>query len=121
MKVISNEKEYEAIMARIDELIEIVDEDTPKTTKESVELDILTDLVVAYEKEHFKIEKPSLVDVIKLRMYEMNLSQRKLSEILGISPSRVSELLSGRSKPTYQIARSLTQNLNIDAEIVLEV
>lgn len=58
-RTVSNEKEYEAIMARIDELVEIVEEDTPKTTKESVELDFLADLVVAYENSHYRIEKPS--------------------------------------------------------------
>lgn len=51
MKTITNESEYNAIMLRIDELVEIVDDNTPKTSKEYVELDILTDLVVAYEKE----------------------------------------------------------------------
>lgn len=49
------EKDYEAIMARIDELVEIVEEDTPKTAKEYVELDFLANLIVAYEKAHYKI------------------------------------------------------------------
>ncbi|NDV58308.1 type II toxin-antitoxin system HigA family antitoxin [Bacteroides sp. 519] len=121
MKTITNELEYKAIMSRIDELVEIVDDDTPKTTKEYVELDILTDLVVAYEKEHYKIEKPSLTDVIKLRMYEMRISQKKLSEIIGVSPSRVSEYLSGKGEPTLNIARQISKKLNIDADIVLGV
>lgn len=121
MKMISTESEYEAIMARIDELVEVVDDNTSKSSKEYVELNILTDIVVVYEKEHYKIEKPSLVDVIKLRMYEMNLTQKKLAEMLDVSPSRVSEILSGKSEPTYQIARGLSKNLNIDAEIVLDV
>ncbi|NDV84328.1 type II toxin-antitoxin system HigA family antitoxin [Bacteroides sp. 51] len=121
MKRISNEIEYKAIMSRIDELVEIVDDNTPTTSKEYIELDILTDLVVGYEKEYYKIEKPSLVDVIKLRMFEMGLSQNKLSEIIGVSPSRISDYLTGRSEPTLKTAREISKKLNIDANIVLGV
>ena len=64
MKIIANKTEYEAIMARIDELVEIVDDNTPQTDKNYIELDILTDLVVAYEKEHFPIGKPELKDIL---------------------------------------------------------
>jgi HTH-type transcriptional regulator/antitoxin HigA len=57
MKMISNEAEYEAIMSRVNELVEIVDDNTPPTNSSYVELDFLTDLIVAYEKEHFPIGK----------------------------------------------------------------
>ena len=55
--MISNETEYKAIMARVDELVEIVDDNTSPTDKNYIELDFLTDLIVAYEKEHFPIGK----------------------------------------------------------------
>ena len=67
MKSITNKTEYEAIMARVDELVEIVDDDTPSTDKDYIELDFLTDLVVAYEKEHYPIGKPVFTDVPKSR------------------------------------------------------
>jgi HTH-type transcriptional regulator/antitoxin HigA len=57
MRLISNETEYKAIMARVDELVEIVDDNTPPTDKNYVELDFLADLIVSYEKEHFPIGK----------------------------------------------------------------
>ena len=117
--MIANKAEYEAIMARVDELVEIVDDDTPATDRSYIELDFLTDLVVAYEKEHFPIGKPILTDVIKSRMYEMNLTQKTLAEILDISAPRVSEYLSGKSEPTLQIARKMHQKLNIDANVIL--
>ena len=121
MKTISNEIEYEAIMLRIDELTEMVDDNTPKSSKEYIELDILADLIVSYEKSHFTIEKPSLIDVIKLRMYEMNITQKKLSNVLGVSPSRISEYLNGKSEPTLKVAREISKSLNIDSDIVLGV
>ena len=119
MKLIANKAEYEAIMARVDELVEIVDDNTPPTDKNYIELDFLTDLVVAYEKEHFPIGKPVLTDVLKTRMYEMNLTQKSLAEILEISAPRVSEYLTGKSEPTLQVARKMHQKLNIDANVIL--
>jgi HTH-type transcriptional regulator/antitoxin HigA len=119
MKMITNKSEYEAIIARVDELVELVDDNTPPTDKNYIELDFLVDLVVAYEKEHYPIGKPALTDVIKSRMYEMNLTQKTLAEILGISAPRVSEYLNGKSEPTLQVARKIHKQLNIDADIIL--
>ena len=74
-----------------------------------------------YEDEHYPIKVPSLVDVIKLRMYEMGINQAKLSELLGVSTSRISDYLTGRSEPTLKVAREMSRKLNIDANIVLGV
>jgi len=57
MKMISNKIEYEAIMERVDELVEIVDDNTPLTDKNCIELDFLVELIVSYEKEHYPIGK----------------------------------------------------------------
>jgi HTH-type transcriptional regulator/antitoxin HigA len=64
MKQISTIAEYEAIMERVDELVELVDDNTPPADKNYIELDFLTDLVVAYEKEHYPIGKPVLMDIL---------------------------------------------------------
>ena len=61
------------------------------------------------------------LDVLKLRMYEMGINQAKLSELLGVSTSRVSDYITGRSEPTLKVAREMSRKLNIDANIVLGV
>ena len=58
---------------------------------------------------------------MKLRMYEMGINQAKLSELLGVSPSRISDYLTGRCEPTLKVAREMSRKLNIDADIVLGV
>ena len=58
---------------------------------------------------------------MKLRMYEMHLTQRSLAAMLGISPSRVSAIDSGKAEPTYKVAQEISRKLNIDAGIVLGV
>ena len=108
-------------MERIEELLPLVDDNTPASDKNLIELDLLSSLVSEYEDEHYPIRQPSLIDVIKLRMYEMGLNQSKLSELLGVSPSRVSDFLTGRSEPTLNVARKISKTLNIDANVVLGV
>lgn len=121
MAKIQNETAYEAAMERIEELLLLTDDNTPVTDKNLIELDLLSELVSEYEDEHYPIKLPSLVDMIKLRMYEMGINQAKLSELLGVSPSRVSDYLTGRCEPTLKVARDISRKLNIDANIVLGV
>lgn len=70
MVKIQSKTAYKAVMERIEELLPLVDDDTPVTDKNLIELDLLSGLVEEYEDEHYPIKSPSLVDVIKLRMYE---------------------------------------------------
>ena len=118
---IKTEKQYKAACARIEELLKVVSNNTPTDDNNFLELDLISDLVADYEEEHFPVKAPALVDVLKLRMYELGLTQTKLSELLNVSPSRVSEYLSGKCEPTLKVAREMSRKLNIDADIVLGV
>ena len=89
-------KQYKISSERIEQLLKVVNDDTPKNDKDFIELMLLSDIVAAYEELHYPITAPSLPDVIKLRMFEMEISQLKLSEILGVSPSRVSKYVTGK-------------------------
>lgn len=121
MTKIKDKAEYEVLKDRIEELLVTVDNETPEYDKKLIELNLISNLVADYEEEYFPVKSPRLVDVIKLRMYEMNLTQLKLSELLGVSPSRISEYLSGKNEPTLKVAREISKKLNIDASIVLGV
>ena len=121
MAQIKNEEAYRAALKRIDELLPLVNDNTPSTDKKYLELDMLSDMVEEYEDIHYPIGKPSLVDIMKLRMYEMGLTQKKMSEMLQISASTLSELISGKREPTFQLARTISTQLNIDPAVVLGV
>jgi len=86
-----------------------------------LELDMISDLVEEYEDIHYPIGKPTLIDVVKLRLYEMGITQSKLAEKLGLSNARVSEILNGKSEPSLKIGRELSRQLNIDPAVVLGV
>ena len=121
MAKIKTEKQYKAACARIEELLKVVSNNTPTDDNNFLELDLISDLVADYEEEHFPVKAPALVDVLKLRMYELGLTQTKLSELLNVSPSRVSEYLSGKCEPTLKVGREMSRKLNIAADIVLGV
>lgn len=54
--MIKNEMQYNAIMKRIGELLQIVDDNTHESNPDYIELMILTDLVEAYEDTYYPIE-----------------------------------------------------------------
>ena len=119
--MIQTEKEYDAIVKRIEILLQNPDNIENIEAQEYIELNILSDLVADYEEHYFPIKKPTLSETIKLRMFERGLSQKNVSELLGISTSRVSEYLTGKSEPTLKIAREISKKLDIDSNIVLGV
>lgn len=113
--------QYNAAMERIEELLPLVTEETPLSDKNSVELVLLSNLVADYDEEHYPVKAPTLPELIRLRMAEMHLSQKALAEKLGVSPSRISEYLTGKSEPTLKIARTIHRELNIDADLILGI
>lgn len=119
MARIENEKQYEWAVARVEELLPLVTDDTPKDDPNSIELELLSNMVADYSDD--SVGRPNLADVLKLRMYELGLTQLSLSKLLGISASRVSEYLNGKSEPTLKVGREMNRKLGIDANIILGV
>lgn len=107
----------------VDEPVAAYGNSSPNYSKESleIELKLLSDLVSDYSDKHFSVGTPKLAEVIQLRMYERGLSQKAVAELLGISPARICEYLSGKTEPTLQIAREISRKLDIDPSIVLGV
>jgi HTH-type transcriptional regulator/antitoxin HigA len=121
MAQIKSEAAYRAAMKRIEELLPLVNDNTPVDDPNYLELDMISDMVEEYEDVHYPIGKPTLIDVIKLRLYEMGITQSKLAEMLGLSNARVSEILNGKSEPSLKIGREISRQLNIDPAVVLGV
>ena len=120
MAQIKTEKEYEAAMARIEELLPLTwGDDVSEDSPENIELALLSDLVAEYEDVHYPITAPSLAEVLKLRMYEMGLTQAKTAELLGISSPRMSEIMHGKTEPSLSLARTMCLRLNISPEMAL--
>ncbi len=119
MAELTNEKQYEVMLERIEELLPLVSNETPASDRNLIELDIISNLVVEYEEIHYPVYIPTLPELIRLSMTELGLSQKALAELLGVSPSRISEYMTGKAEPTLKVARLLNQKLDIDADFIL--
>jgi HTH-type transcriptional regulator/antitoxin HigA len=120
MKKITNDTEYYIIRKRIDELLEVVSDENYETIPESIELEFLSELIDEYEKKYYPVSLPTLAEMLKLRMYELNINQFQLAKMLDVSPSRISEYLSGK-EPTLKVAKIMCERLSISANVLLGV
>ena len=114
-------EQYEFALARVEELLPIVDDTTPANDKSAIELSVMSDIVIAYEKEHYPIAKPSIAELIILSLEENGMTQKQLAYEIGVSPSRINDYISGRSEPTLKNAGLLCKVLNISPAAMLNV
>lgn len=114
-------EQYEFALERIEVLHPLFDDNTPLTDKNVIEFTMLAEVVIAYEKEHYPIGKPTVAELIELYIEEKGLTQKQLAGEIGVSQSRISDYLSGRAEPTLKIARSLCQVLNIPPAAMLGI
>jgi len=113
IKPIRTEKDYEAALARIAELM-----DAEAGSPEGAELDVLVDLVELYESKREPMGHPSPVAAIEFRMEQAGLSARDLIPFIG-SRAKISEVLSGKRAITMPMARALHEHLGIPAGVLL--
>lgn len=113
MERVITEEQYKFALAKVEDLLPLVNETTPKNDSNYVELSLMSDIIIAYEKEHYPIEKPSVADLIILGLEEANITQKQLAEELGVSPSRISDFVNGRAEPSLRMAGLLCKRLHI--------
>ncbi|MBR6438453.1 MAG: helix-turn-helix transcriptional regulator [Bacteroidales bacterium] len=106
-------EQYEFALQRIEELLPVVDDNTPANDRNAIELTLMSETVIEYEKEHFPIGKPTVAQLIELSLEDKKMSQKQLAQEIGVSPSRINDYVSGRAEPTLKIARLLCQVLGI--------
>ncbi|MDR1601563.1 MAG: helix-turn-helix domain-containing protein [Tannerella sp.] len=114
-------EQYEFALARVEELLPLVGDNTPANDKKALELSVMSDIVITYENEHFPIEKPTVAELIELSLEEKGITQRELAGNIGVSPSRINDYIAGRSEPTLKIARLLCLELDIAPAAMLRV
>ena len=93
-----SELQYKYALARIEELLPSTDESTPVNDKNSIELSIMSEIVMAYENKHFPIEKPTIAELIDLALEEASMTQKELAERTGIRPPTISAICTGSVK-----------------------
>jgi len=114
-----NSSEYKQELKRMEELLKILTKNGSLSSKQQIELDELSDRIADYEETNFPFEIESLKEMIELRMYQRKLKQKDVAQILGTTPSRISEILNGKRNLTLELAKGLYNKLNIDPKLIL--
>jgi HTH-type transcriptional regulator/antitoxin HigA len=77
-----------------------------------------------YENDvlHLKPQRQpqTIPEMVELKMFEQKITQSKLAEYLGLSKSKVSEILTGKRKPDVNFLKGIYEKLNIDADFLLK-
>jgi HTH-type transcriptional regulator/antitoxin HigA len=100
--------QYNAALKRIDELLLVVNNETPATHPNFVELEAISDNVEAYENIHYHIAEPAPQDILKLSAHEMGLTQKGwlelLNTIVAVPHKRKSLLKPRKMHVNYDVA-----------------
>lgn len=102
----------------LDRIYQLMQKDLPHGCEEYDELEVLSILVQAYEKEKLPLNKPNPIKAIEFRMEQAGISSTELTSILG-GKTRKSEILSGKRKLSLRMIRSLNKKLKIPAESLI--
>ena len=81
-------------------------------------LDALSDLVAAYEDEHYAIEPASDAEMLRHLMEAKGVTQARLSRETTIPKSTISEILAGKKPFSRQLIRKLANYFNVDASVL---
>ncbi len=119
------ETKHEKVQLQIEALLQKSIQNGGFKALSSHEVALLNKLSLAAENyednlQMMPIKTPTtLVEMIRFKMFEMNLKQKQLANLLEISETRISELLCGKRKLNLELAKKLYQKLNIDAAFLL--
>jgi HTH-type transcriptional regulator/antitoxin HigA len=85
---------------------------------EEMYLDALSDLVAAYEDEHYAIEPASDADMLRHLMEAKGVTQAQLSRATTVPKSTISEILAGKKHLSRQMIRKFAGYFGVDARVL---
>src|SRR3984957_11393347 len=110
--VIENDADHAQAKALIEKLMGSND------TADRARLTAQARLVEAYERARWPRRAPSLPDLLAFLMDQHGLSRADLVPLLG-TPSRVSEVLTGKRELSMSMARNLRERFQISADLLI--
>ena len=116
VKIIKSEKDYQAAMSRLSDLMS---RDLKSGSKEEDELELLALVIHDFERQTVPPVKADPIEAILFRMDQMGLARKDLTPYIG-SISKVSEVLSRKRPLSLSMIRRLHQGLDIPADILIE-
>ena len=114
--LLENKNDYDAALARIEELM---DANPASKTPAGKELKLLIYLVEKYEDERYPVSMPDPIEAIKTRMEDLGLQMKDLVDSIG-DKGTVSKVLNRRIPLSLRMIRNLSTKLGIPAEILIQ-
>jgi HTH-type transcriptional regulator / antitoxin HigA len=91
----------------------------PSGSPEEARLLEISDLVEAYEEEHYPMGEADAVSIVKFYMDQLRLTRRDLEPLLG-GPRQVSAVLNRRRPLTLDMIRRLHAKLGIRLDLLID-
>ena len=118
---INSKREYHQTMV---DVYELMNKGEHRLNEDELNrLSIMAEAAEKYENDvlHLKPQRPpqSIPEMVELKMFEQKITQSTLAEYLGLSRSKVSEILSGKRKPDVSFLKGIYERLHIDADFLL--
>ncbi len=113
IRPIRSEDDHQRALARVAELW-----GAAEGSAEADELEVWVALIDAWESAHEPMGAPTPVEAIRFRMDQEGLTRADLVPLLG-SPSRVSEVLSGKRGLSLAMIRRVHARLGIPADVLI--
>ena len=81
-------------------------------------IDALSDLVAAYEDEHYRIEPASDAEMLRHLMEAKGITQIELHRSTKIAKSTISEVLAGKKAFSRNMIRTLAEFFDVDKSVL---
>ncbi|HWD88667.1 MAG TPA: helix-turn-helix domain-containing protein [Mucilaginibacter sp.] len=122
---IRNEAQYNQVMNLIEVFIKKATDGggfSSLSAAETEELSELSLLAAQYEDDVLKIMPlPITISaVVQQKISEMNITQAKLAEMLGLNTSKLSQILNGKRDPDVPFLKAVHDKLGISGDFLLE-
>lgn len=120
---IKSKKEYHETMVLIYDLMnkrdgKLTKVESNKLAEMSKAAEYFEDIVLGLKP----VKDPETIqEIVELKLFENKMTQAKLADEIGISKSKVSEILNGKRKADIPFLKGIHKILKIDATLLLKI
>lgn len=119
MQNIPNKATYLQAQQELEHLLAKPDDDLTSAEAERVR-ELWMSIKLYEQAKHIAPLPSNLPDMVKLRMFEMNIKPAELVRLTGLGKTKLSLVLSGKQKPDIAFLKAIYSHLNIDADFILK-
>jgi HTH-type transcriptional regulator/antitoxin HigA len=116
--IIRTDQENKAALKRLETLLNL-EESGAMSPEEKEEADLLEVLIDNFEEKYHSIGQPDPIEYIKYIMENKNLKQKDIVDILGVSKSGFSKILSRKRALSLEMIKKLHKAFNMPYDILM--